>query len=582
MSLPRVNIYRVQLEGMDRSLSMGERFYVGHLLDHARLTKRDKAMIRTRAGDETENNITTAMLDLAAELEGESGYPIGMSEPNAAGANGEEFLVQRAAQPFGNGRRGYGKPALAADVVSTSEGPDDDRVHDSGEEPGEDSMDEDIPNELVEVEREAYALQYKAKQKIAELKKMRNYYKKADPEERRRALAEKIKNTHCHACGEMGHWAKECPKGRQQPQQQAFMVKYDTGKKEILGRSEGSRRRAEVKRSSRAMSSSLTGVPEATDEWDLLVSLCTDSRSQASKISQVYMALPCTHAVEGHEVLWNINELSSSVILDLGCMKSVAGTKWVNQLLQRWKSQGRWFKVNPERETFRFGSGHTLDSRYEIQFQATFAQHPVILAFSVVEGDCPPLMSKPACSILGAIFDTALHTLSSRVLKVKAYGLSQTLSGHYIMNVEEFEHGHAFPEIPEDFCMPHGQEVHIWMIDEANSKLKPLAQSHPVHGVRLLPESAALQDMRRPSSPQSRLPGDSDRRGVRGPDSEIYECDIGDQSHTQDETTSRGRGKQAVARSSSQGTLTPPNGKHDPEHPGQHPGQHPDTAQWQT
>lgn len=37
--ITRGNIYRNQLLGLDRSLVMGERFYVGHLLDHARLTR---------------------------------------------------------------------------------------------------------------------------------------------------------------------------------------------------------------------------------------------------------------------------------------------------------------------------------------------------------------------------------------------------------------------------------------------------------------------------------------------------------------------------------------------------------------
>jgi hypothetical protein len=43
----RGSIYRTQLLSLDKSLEMGEGFYIGHLLDHAHLTKRDKAMIRT-------------------------------------------------------------------------------------------------------------------------------------------------------------------------------------------------------------------------------------------------------------------------------------------------------------------------------------------------------------------------------------------------------------------------------------------------------------------------------------------------------------------------------------------------------
>ena len=52
--ITRASLYRSQLEGLDSSLSMGERFYIGHLLDHSRLTRRDKAMIKTHAAVETE------------------------------------------------------------------------------------------------------------------------------------------------------------------------------------------------------------------------------------------------------------------------------------------------------------------------------------------------------------------------------------------------------------------------------------------------------------------------------------------------------------------------------------------------
>ena len=93
--ITRASLYRNQLQGLDASLSMGERFYVGHLLDHARLTRRDKAMIKTHAGAESEATITAAMVELSGELEGESGFPIGQAEPQLGGAQGEEHLVQR-------------------------------------------------------------------------------------------------------------------------------------------------------------------------------------------------------------------------------------------------------------------------------------------------------------------------------------------------------------------------------------------------------------------------------------------------------------------------------------------------------
>ena len=48
-------LYRDQLESLDASLSMGECFFVGHLLAHPSLTRRDKAMIKTHAVNQDES-----------------------------------------------------------------------------------------------------------------------------------------------------------------------------------------------------------------------------------------------------------------------------------------------------------------------------------------------------------------------------------------------------------------------------------------------------------------------------------------------------------------------------------------------
>ena len=391
--ITRGNIYSNHLLGLDSSLEMGEKFYIGHLLDHARLTRRDKALVRTRAGEETEDSVTNAMIELAAELEGEHGYPIGASEPNAAGANGEEFLVQRAERNYnGNGgKKFFGKAALGVDVMSQCGEDDQDAM--LLDDPSEDGLDEDVPMEIVEAEKEAFAMHYKAKQRMAEVKKLRKYYKQGETsDERKRAIAEKMKVTACHNCGEVGHWNRECPKGKQ-PQQAYLAI------------SNASRRRR------RGPSTTMgtieeTAKEEEEREWNLLMSLCSQEATEASdQPARVYMVLPGERGVrsEGvapHEVLWCVEELKGSVILDLGCLKSVAGTKWINQVIKRWQENGRWFKVFAEKEIFRFGNGETLPSKYGVLLQATFAGQDVILNFSVVQGDCPPLLSRPACTQL--------------------------------------------------------------------------------------------------------------------------------------------------------------------------------------
>lgn len=103
------------------------------------------------------------MVELAAELE---------AEPNVAGANGEEWLVQR---PTGHnaymGKKFQGKAARGAEAVGDFG--KEDVEHEETDEPG---VDGDMPTELVEAKKEAYAMHFRAKQKMAEVKKMRQYY----------------------------------------------------------------------------------------------------------------------------------------------------------------------------------------------------------------------------------------------------------------------------------------------------------------------------------------------------------------------------------------------------------------------
>ena len=99
-----------------------------------------------------------------------------------------------------------------------------------------------------------------------------------------------------------------------------------------------------------------------------------------------------------HETFWSLRELRSSLILDLVCVKSVAGTKWVNQRIQKLRSEGRWMRADKEKESFRFGDGYEVWSPYASIFEATVLGVGVILRLSVLPGECPPLLSKPACT----------------------------------------------------------------------------------------------------------------------------------------------------------------------------------------
>ena len=419
--ITRASLYRNQLQGLDASLSMGERFYVGHLLDHSRLTRRDKAMIKTHAGSESETAITSAMVELSGELEGESGFPIGQAEPQLGGAQGEEHLVQRGLL---GGRFNKSKAALVAELVedeALSVSPLEQIPENDNLGGGEDSCEEnDLPADVLHVEHEALALQFKAKQKMAEARKMRSFFKK-DNQGSRKSKEDQMRDKPCFACGEFGHWIRECPKVK------AAMASGN----QVL------------------MTGTVAKDNEKSAEWDLLASLCQRAPTEARSASEVYMVSSggCVGQNNGsfpmgvpHDTLWSMRELSKAVILDLGCMRNVAGVQWANDVVQTWKQEGRWFRIVEEQETFKFGDGSTLDSKYRLQLEATFGAKRVLLAFSIVPGTCPPLLSKKSHSLLGVVVDCVHDTLSSKKLGIKAYGLTTTEGGHYMMKIDEFRH----------------------------------------------------------------------------------------------------------------------------------------------
>ena len=143
------------------------------------------------------------MIEVAPELEGESGYPIGQSRmwllvkvtsfcynalSTMATSSGIARNRRMPMQWIWTDRCGK----TAAEYLEESG-----TVLDGDEE-------QDI-TELIQAEQDVMVIHYKAKQRIAEIRKLRQYFKRPDPEERRRLLAEKMKTSPCHRCGELGH-----------------------------------------------------------------------------------------------------------------------------------------------------------------------------------------------------------------------------------------------------------------------------------------------------------------------------------------------------------------------------------------
>lgn len=551
--LNRADIYRRENQASP-AYQVGEQFYLGHLLDAAKLTKRDLALIKAAAGGalEDETAVTFAMLELADQLEGVQGFPIGRGEPQID--HEDKYLVQKATSaantssspastafaPRRSKGRGRGFPrrrlrdalvAILEDDEQDGEDPVDIADEDVGTLLGEESCDEEEPDITAFAPvsadtstpttadpppfAEIYAQEYKARNRVRQIKKMRQYFQKEGPQAGRRRdpnvqkwVEEQQKTEPCFICRQLGHWSQECPYRGQAPTRAANVVHSANVSFQHFGQSDQA-------------------------DWDFLMGCAkADEQYKGANGTQYacHMVSPNHPSNTTNEVFWSMAELGNKMILDLGCMRTVAGTLWATPVVKEWRRRGRYVKVIPEKESFRFGDGHICESKVALIIQVTLASIPCLLRLSVLSGKCPPLLSKPVATKLGLLIDTENHTVASRMYHVKAFGLGMAVNGHYLLDIHDNDV--TSPQIPGDFRMP--SDVEVYPLSQSGSKQvvnNPTAKTATAatHAIR-----SAHGDGREPMGDSG--PG---RRGVqhdrRGGSAEIYRSISGEFAEVQDQ-----------------------------------------------
>ena len=163
----------------------------------------------------------------------------------------------------------------------------------------------------------------------------------------------------------------------------------------------------------------------------------TKSNKKEEEIKVCYTTL-LTNLVLSAEVD-DIGRVFGEVVLDTGCIKSVASTKWINTFLNALHPSTRdKVKIDHSNRTFKFGGGQKRKSVGTFYIPCSHqGDNLIFIVDGVEQDDLPCLMSKEAMKRAGVNIDIE-HD------KAKIFGKEVTLkendAHHYVIRLEDFNH----------------------------------------------------------------------------------------------------------------------------------------------
>ena len=153
-------------------------------------------------------------------------------------------------------------------------------------------------------------------------------------------------------------------------------------------------------------------------------------------------------------------------ITDTACARTVAGTQWLQDYMDRIGDNGAQPELSKECEAYKFGTGRIHYSSFSVVLSFSLGDKVVQLRASIIPGDIPLLLSKTVLGKLGMIYDVSDGCADFTQVGLKGYKLLSTASGH--------------PAIPIVPAKPAGGVRSVLSIEDLS--LEPRAQ-YMVHAV---------------------------------------------------------------------------------------------------
>lgn len=297
--------------------------------------------------------------------------------------------------------------------------------HGDAVEPTEEFQESDVVDVL--------AVTWKEKRsEINRLQKARKFQQVKELKRQFRVEVEEIKKkSKCHKCGKLGHWARECSM-------------KSSSSAHPKGTASGSS-------SSKPPSTGAALVQTVSEDepTEYFVAMVSQVPSLLERVRERVDANTRVHVenVQVHETC-----LVSSPgfgVLDSGCGKTIIGEQTLSEFQKLWSQQNVPFpEEHSEENHFRYGNGHHEVSHRAINMPVYIAGRKGIIKASIVRGNAPLLISRPALRALQAQVDfhkDRLIVFKDRVM----VPLRTNEAGQYVLNLLKSDPPHSAPlEVP--------------------------------------------------------------------------------------------------------------------------------------
>ena len=231
-------------------------------------------------------------------------------------------------------------------------------------------------DELEAEYQEAVALMTIAKQRRAEVDRARQFFRKPQSSEDRKAKLDNLKQKlPCARCGQLGHWKDD-------------------------------------------------------NDYPAKVKVVNWEETEEQVTEEPHPSRVTTFLSHGRERC-----ATTSGEIDTACARTLAETRWCEKFEVELKRHATPVEVVPDNETFRFGPGAVKKSSRAVIFPVAVGQNVFLLRARLLTEEVPLLISMGVVQQLGSVIDVAEKTIEFRNFKNAQVPL-EVVAGHLTMDLK--------------------------------------------------------------------------------------------------------------------------------------------------